>query len=74
MLKDSSVTGYVIDSLSKEPVTYLNGVTIAVSMMSLEEKIKIVFYAVSIIASILVSYKYVLEIKNLKKQKENKDG
>jgi hypothetical protein len=69
-MKDSIT--YIIDSLAKEPVTYLNGATVAVSMMSFETEIKLAFYAVSILASILVSYKYLLEIKNLKKQ--NQDG
>jgi hypothetical protein len=69
-MKDSLT--YIIDSLAKEPVTYLNGATIAVSMMHFETEIKLAFYAVSILASILVSYKYWLEIKQLKKQ--NQDG
>ena len=69
-MKDS--VAYIIDSLAKEPVTYLNGATAIVSVMSVETDIKIAFYAVSILASILVSYKYWLEIKNLKKQ--NQDG
>ena len=58
---------YIADSMAKEPVTYLNATTAAISMTSLETDIKIAFYAVSILASILVSYKYWLEIKKLKK-------
>ena len=57
----------VLDSLLKEPVTYLNAGTAAVSMMPISEYIKIVFYTVSIIASVVVTYKYFLEIKKLKK-------
>jgi 5-keto 4-deoxyuronate isomerase len=68
MDKDT-LTG-VIDSLIKEPMTYVNVGVGAISFMSIEEKIKIAFYVVSIAASILVSYKYWLEIKNLKKQNE----
>jgi bacteriorhodopsin len=69
-MKDS--VSHIVDSLVKEPVTYLNGATVAVSMMSFESEIKLAFYTVSILASILVSYKYWLEIKQLKKQ--DKDG
>ena len=57
----------VVDSLLKEPVTYLNVGTAAVSMMPISEIIKITFYAVSIVASLVVTYKYYLEIKKLKK-------
>jgi hypothetical protein len=63
---------HIVDSLAKEPITYVNGATVAVSMMSFETEIKLAFYAFSILASILVSYKYWLEIKHLKKQ--DKDG
>lgn len=58
---------HLVDSLLKEPVTYLNAGTVAVSMMEISEYVKIGFYAVSIIASVVVTYKYYLEIKKLKK-------
>jgi hypothetical protein len=69
-MKDS--VSHIVDSLAREPITYVNGATVAVSMMSFEIEIKLAFYAFSILASILVSYKYWLEIKQLKKQ--DKDG
>jgi hypothetical protein len=59
--------------MMKEPLTYLNTFTGVISFMQIEEWIKIVFYLVSISATILVSYKYWLEIKKLKKQ-EKLDG
>lgn len=67
MTKDTTI-GYVMDSLLKEPMTYVNATVGAISFMTIEEKIKIVFYLVSIIGSVLVAYKYWLEIKQLKKQ------
>ncbi len=66
----SDTIARVVDSLLREPVTYLNVGTAAVSMMPISEYVKIGFYAVSIIASVIVSYKYVLEIKRLKKDEE----
>ena len=57
----------VVDSLLKEPVTWINGGTAAVSMMPISEYVKIGFYIVSIVASVVVTYKYYLEIKKLKK-------
>ena len=69
MSKDTIV--HLADSLIKEPVTYLNTATGIISFMAIEEGIKIFFYIVSIVASILVSYKYLLEIKKLKKQNSN---
>jgi hypothetical protein len=63
----SDTIARVVDSLLKEPVTYLNIGTAAVSMMPISEYVKIGFYVVSIIASIVVTYKYLLEIKKLKK-------
>jgi hypothetical protein len=73
MSKDSTF-GYVVDSLIKEPVTYLNTAVGVASFMSIEEKVKIVFYIISIIATVIVSYKYILEIKQIKKQDKEIDG
>ena len=73
MIKDSTL-GYVVDSLIKEPVTYLNTAVGVASFMSIEEKVKITFYIISIIATLIVSYKYVLEIKRIKKQDKELDG
>jgi hypothetical protein len=73
MSKDSTF-GYVVDSLIKEPVTYLNTAVGVASFMSIEEKVKIAFYIISIIATIIVSYKYILEIKRIKKQDKELDG
>lgn len=73
MSKDSTF-GYVVDSLAKEPVTYLNTAVGVASFMSIEEKVKIAFYIISIIATIIVSYKYILEIKRIKKQDKELDG
>jgi hypothetical protein len=71
MNKDSVIQ--VADSMMKDPLTYLNTFTGVISFMQIEEWIKIMFYLVSISATILVSYKYWLEIKKLKKQ-EKLDG
>jgi bacteriorhodopsin len=73
MSKDSTF-GYVVDSLVKEPVTYLNTAVGVASFMSIEEKVKIAFYIISIIATVIVSYKYILEIKRIKKQDKELDG
>jgi hypothetical protein len=62
----SDTIARVVDSLLREPVTYLNVGTAAVSMMPISEYVKIGFYIVSIVASIVVTYKYLLEIKKLK--------
>ena len=64
----------IVDSLLKEPVTYLNIGTAAVSMMPVEEMIKIAFYAVSIVASLVVTYKYYLEIKKLKRDEQESNS
>ena len=56
----------IIDTL-KEPVNVLNATTFGVSLTTLPEDLKIVFYIVSIIASILVSVKYFYEIISLRK-------
>jgi len=68
MTTKDSTFGYVLDSLIKEPMTFVNATVGAISFMTIEEKIKIVFYLISIVGSILVAYKYWLEIKQLKKQ------
>jgi hypothetical protein len=71
MTKDSLIDSinYVANNLAKEPVTYINTAAIAVSMSNVELALKIVLYVVSITASILVSRKYLLEIKKLKENK-----
>lgn len=56
----------ILDTL-KEPVNVLNATTFGVSLTTLPEDLKIVFYIVSIIASILVSVKYFYEIISLRK-------
>lgn len=56
----------ILDTL-KEPVNVLNATTFGVSLTTLPEDLKIVFYIVSIIASILVSIKYFYEIISLRK-------
>ena len=62
------------DSLSEkllnEPMTYINGGGIAMSLMDLESAITIVFYAVSIIASLFLIRKYYWETRKLKESQE----
>lgn len=72
MLKDQIIEtfNYVIDALKSNPVTYLNAAAITVSMSNFELGLKILLYLVSISASVLVSFKYLLEIKKL--DKDNK--
>jgi len=71
MSATTDTLNYVISGLTKEPVTYLNAGAIAVSMSDVEFYFKVVLYSVSIIASILVSRKYLLEIKKLKENSED---
>lgn len=68
-LRDSimDTVNYVGQKLISEPLTYVNGAAVAVSVSELESNIKLAFYGVSIIASVLVSIKYVMEIRRLKK-------
>ena len=63
---------YIVNGFFKEPVTYLNAGTVAISMSDVETAFKITLYIVSIVASILVSRKYLLEIKRLKQQDKQK--
>jgi hypothetical protein len=56
----------IIDTI-KQPVNVLNATTFGVSLTSLPEALKSVFYIVSIFASILVSIKYIYEIISLRK-------
>jgi len=63
---------YIVNGVFKEPVTYLNAGTVAISMSDVETAFKITLYIVSIVASILVSRKYLLEIKRLKQQDKQK--
>jgi hypothetical protein len=56
----------IIDTL-KEPVNILNATTFGVSLTTLPDQLKNVFYIVSIMASILVSVKYIYEIISLQK-------
>lgn len=72
MLKDQlndSIT-YVVHGLANHPLTYLNTAAIAVSMTNIEIGLKVLLYTVSIVASILVSRKYLLEIRKLKKEEQ----
>ena len=57
----------LIEKLAKEPLTYINGGGMMIPLMNLETYIQIAFYAVSIIVSLFLMYKYYLEIKTLKK-------
>jgi hypothetical protein len=69
----SDSLNYIVNGLSKEPLTYINTTALAVSFTSLEDTLKIILYIVSIAASILVSRKYFLEITKLKREeKESK--
>jgi hypothetical protein len=69
-LKDSIIdtTNYVVHALVKEPITYVNSAAVAVSMTTMETQFKLVLYTVSIVASLLVSIKYILEIKKLRQE------
>jgi membrane protein implicated in regulation of membrane protease activity len=64
---------YITHSLFNHPLTYLNSAAIAVSMTELEATLKIILYSVSIVASVLVIRKYLLEIKKLQKEESNKE-
>ena len=59
------------EKLFNEPMTYINGGGIAMSLMDLESAITIVFYAVSIIASLFLIRKYYRETRKLKESQEN---
>ena len=76
MLKDSITDSiqYVAHGLANHPLTYLNSAAIAVSMTNIELGFKVVLYSASIIASVLVSRKYLLEIKKLKKEERDKEN
>jgi hypothetical protein len=76
MLKDSITDSiqYVVHGLVNHPLTYLNSAAIAVSMTNIELGFKIVLYIASITASVLVSRKYLLEIKKLKKEQRDKEN
>jgi hypothetical protein len=62
-MKDS-----LVEKLAKEPLTYINGGGMMISLMDIQSYITIAFYAVSIITSLVLVYKYSLEIKKLKDQ------
>lgn len=72
-LKDSiaDTVIYVGGKLLNEPLTYVNGATVAVSVSPLQENIKLIFYAFSIIATVLVSVKYIMEIRKLKQENDD---
>jgi hypothetical protein len=76
MLKDSITDSiqYVAHGLANHPLTYLNSAAIAVSMTNIELGFKIVLYTVSIVASLLVSRKYLLEIRKLKAEDKDKEN
>ena len=58
------------EKLLNEPMTYINGGGIAMSLMDVESAITIVFYAVSIIASLFLIRKYYWETRKLKESQE----
>ena len=58
------------EKLLNEPMTYINGGGIAMSLMDLESAITILFYAVSIIASLFLIRKYYWETRKLKESQE----
>ena len=58
----------LVEKLAKEPLTYINGGGMMISLMDIQSYITIAFYAVSIITSLVLVYKYSLEIKKLKDQ------
>jgi|APGre2960657404_1045060.scaffolds.fasta_scaffold546613_1 hypothetical protein len=58
------------EKLLNEPMTYINGGGIAMSLMDIESAITIVFYAVSIIASLFLIRKYYWETRKLKESQE----
>jgi hypothetical protein len=72
MLKDqvTDSINYVAYGLANHPLTYLNTAAIAVSMTNIEIGLKVLLYTVSIVASVLVSRKYLLEIRKLKKEEQ----
>lgn len=70
-LEDS--ISYVTQGLVAHPLTYINTAAIAVSMSDIELAFKIGTYCVSIVASLLVIRKYLLEIKKLKREENNND-
>lgn len=61
----------VFTQLTKEPITYINLTAIFTSFTDVELFFKLFLYSVSIIASILVSVKYLIEIKKLRKLGED---
>lgn len=65
----SDTLSYVANGMIKEPVTYLNVGAMMISVTDVETYLKITLYLVSIVASVLVSRKYLLEIKKLKDSK-----
>jgi hypothetical protein len=72
-MSKADTLNHVISALTKEPVTYINAGAIAISMTDVEFYLKCTLYVVSIVASILVSRKYLLEIKKLRDNEADKD-
>lgn len=70
-LEDS--INYIAQGLVSHPLTYINTAAVAISMTDIELIFKIATYSVSIIASILVIRKYLLEIKKLKQETDSKN-
>ena len=58
----------LVEKLAKEPLTYINGGGMMISLMDIQSYITIAFYAVSIITSLVLVYKYFLEIKKMNNQ------
>jgi hypothetical protein len=56
----------LIQKAAKEPMTYINGGGMLVSVVEVENFFKIAFYAVSIVTSLFLIFKYYLEIKKLR--------
>lgn len=75
MLKESlqDSINYVVNGMVSHPLTYVNTAAIAVSMSDIESALKIGTYLISIVASLIVVRKHLLEIKRLKKQDKEND-
>lgn len=68
-LQDS--INYVVNGMIVHPLTYVNTAAIAVSMSDIESIFKIGTYCVSIIASLVVVRKHLLEIKKLRNKESD---
>lgn len=67
----NSTIGLAVKAIVKEPLTYFNGAIMAAgTLTTLESSTKIGLYCASIVASTLVSVKYLYEIKQIKDGKK----